>query len=84
MLRLVLLGTAVALAAPALAGSQLGYPRRGPYLPPEVAYRDPAYIPPPPLRPVHAAPGFVAPVLLAPRSLALPLYNEPPPRFPGP
>lgn len=84
MLRLVILGAAVALAAPALAGGDPGYPRRGRYLPPEVAYRDPAYIPPPPLRPVLAAPVFVAPVLLAPRSLALPLYNEPPPRFPGP
>jgi len=49
-----------------------GAPHHRPLLPPEVAYRDPAYLPPPP-PPV--------PVVTPPRSLSLPLYNEPPPRF---
>ncbi|MCJ2033625.1 hypothetical protein [Methylobacterium sp. J-068] len=81
MLRHVLLGSAVALAAsaaPVLAGGEPGPYRRGPSLPPEIAYRDPAYLAPPP-RAVIVAPEF-----LAPRALGLPLYNEPPPRFPTP
>jgi len=46
--------------------------RHRPPPPPEVAYRDPAYLPPPPPIIVPAS---------APRSLNLPLYNKPPPRF---
>lgn len=81
MLRLVLLSSAVMLAAgavPVLAGGEPGPYRRSPPLPPEIAYRDPAYLPLPP-RPILATP-----VVLAPRALGLPLYNEPPPRFPMP
>lgn len=80
MLRLTLFG-AVALtmgAVPALAGGDPGPYRRGPHLPPEIAYRDPSYLPPLPPR------VLLAPVVLVPRPLGVPLYNEPPPRFPNP
>ncbi|KQO72549.1 hypothetical protein ASF27_10295 [Methylobacterium sp. Leaf102] len=53
---------------PAQAGGEL---RHRPLPPPEIAYRDPAYLPPPP----------PLPVVRVPRSLNLPLYNEPPRRF---
>ncbi|MDB5645401.1 hypothetical protein [Methylobacterium sp.] len=79
MRRLVLLGSAVTLAAcalPAQAGGQPGPYGRGARLPPEIAYRDPTYLPPPRFRQMVAVP-----VVVAPRNLALPLYNEPPPRF---
>lgn len=74
MLRLALLGTALALSpGAALAGGSYGeraafQDRVG--LPPEVAYRDPAF---PPRTP--------EPVSTPPRSLNVPLYNVPPPRF---
>jgi hypothetical protein len=79
MRRLVLLGSAVTLAAcalPAQAGGEPGPYGRGARLPPEIAYRDPTYLPPPRFRQMVAVP-----VVVAPRNLALPLYNEPPPRF---
>lgn len=82
MFRTLIIGSAVALAvgaAPVRAGGEPSPYRRGPYLPPEVAYRDPTYRAVPPLRPVIAVP-----VRLARRPLSLPLYNEPPPRFPTP
>ncbi|WP_156633979.1 hypothetical protein [Methylobacterium sp. Leaf113] len=87
MLRLVLAGsvfvgsvlTMPAGVGMALAGGEPGPAYRRPLLPPDIAYRDPTYVAPPPLRTV-----VLAPVLRAPRSLALPLYNEPPPRFPTP
>jgi hypothetical protein len=79
MLRLVLLSSVVALSASAVcAGGEPGGYGRGPRLPPEIAYRDPAFIPPP------ARPMIVAPSFHAPRPLGVPLYNEPPPRFPTP
>jgi hypothetical protein len=74
MTRLVLLpGLASAgLLLAGLGSSEAGgTPYSPPALPPEVAYRDPTYLPPPP--PI--------PVARVPRSLNLPLYNEPPPRF---
>ena len=48
-------------------------------LPPEIAYRDPRGLPPPP--PALHAPGPVVRAYL-PRNDALPMYNEPPARFP--
>lgn len=89
MLRLILLGGVALAAGAAQAGGEPGAYGRARALPPEIPYRDPAYIPPPPIRPialvpVPVAPVFVAPTFIAPRSLALPLYNEPPPRFPTP
>jgi hypothetical protein len=79
MLRLVLLTGAAAVlagATPVCAGGEPGPAYRRP-LPPQIAYRDPSYVAP--LRPVR-----LVPVRRAPRSLALPLYNEPPQRFPTP
>ncbi len=75
MLRLVLLGAALALStgsAPAadVSGEPASF-RRRPMLPPEIAYRDPAYRPAPPLR-----------VAMPPQSSNVPLYNVPPPHFP--
>lgn len=75
MLRLALLGTALALwagstHAAGLYGDPTG-PRRRAVLPPEIAYRDPAYRPAPPLR-----------VSMPPQSSNVPLYNVPPPHFP--
>ncbi|MEA1830803.1 hypothetical protein U8607_01785 [Methylobacterium durans] len=49
-----------------------------PILPPEIAYRDPRYRPPA----VVAPPVIVRAYL--PRKAALPMYNEPPARFPQP
>jgi hypothetical protein len=80
MLRLVLLGSAAAVsmgAGPVHAGGEPGPISRRPLPPAHIAYRDPAYA-------ARVRPFFVAPVPRAPRSLALPLYNEPPPRFPVP
>lgn len=54
---------------PAQAGGEL---RHRPLPPPEIAYRDPTYLSPLPLP---------LPVVRVPRSLNLPLYNEPPRRF---
>lgn len=75
MLRLALLGSALALSAGAVHAG--GYrdvdgPRYRETLPPHVVYRDPGYRPVAPI-----------PVALPPRSLNVPLYNVPPPRFPG-
>ncbi len=77
MRRLILLGSATVLvlgAGPVRAGGEPGIGGRRPLLPPHIAYRDPAYVAP--RRPV-----VLIPVRRVPRSLALPLYNEPPPRF---
>lgn len=81
MLRFVLLSGTLALAAGAAqAGGEPGPYGRVRPLPPEIPYRDPTYVPPPP-RPVVLAPVFVSPTFVAPRPLSLPLYNEPPLRF---
>ena len=83
MLRLVLLGSRRHARrrrrVPVLAGGEPGPDRRSAPLPPEIAYRDPAYL-------AAAAPGRSSRRRwsVAPRALALPLYNEPPPRFPVP
>jgi hypothetical protein len=74
MLRLGLFSIAWAVSGGATHAGAGGYPhavRHRPLPPPEIAYRDPTYLPPPP--PV--------PVARVPRSLNLPLYNEPPRRF---
>lgn len=80
MLRFVLLGSAAALsvgAGAARAGGEPGPTYRRTLPPAHIAYRDPSYVVPP-------QPVLLVPVRRAPRSLALPLYNEPPPRFPTP
>lgn len=74
MLRLALLGTALALCAVTAhaadpADGSVG-PRRRAMLPPDIAYRDPFY-PVPPLR-----------ISMPPQSSNVPLYNVPPPHFP--
>ncbi|KQP33934.1 hypothetical protein ASF49_08765 [Methylobacterium sp. Leaf104] len=77
MLRFVFFASAVMVSAgasPVRAGGEPGPSYRRPLPPPQIAYRDPSYVAP--LRPV-----LIAPAPRAPRSLALPLYNEPPPRF---
>lgn len=56
----------LAASLEAQAGGELRY---RPLPPPEIVYRDPTYLPPP------------VPVVRVPRSLNLPLYNEPPRRF---
>ncbi|KQP09717.1 hypothetical protein ASF28_00585 [Methylobacterium sp. Leaf99] len=73
MIRLILTAVLVAASFPtaSLSVQARGDLRHRPLPPPEVAYRDPTYLPPPP--PV--------PVARVPRSLNLPLYNEPPRRF---
>lgn len=74
MLRLALFASAGALSIGATHAGDYRDPhalRHRPLPPPEVAYRDLTYLPPPP--PV--------PVARVPRSLNLPLYNEPPRRF---
>ncbi|WP_132253499.1 hypothetical protein [Methylobacterium segetis] len=50
--------------------------RQGRPLPPEIAYRDPRYRPP-----VVAGPPVIVRAYL-PRNNAVPMYNEPPARFP--
>jgi hypothetical protein len=80
MLRVVFLAGAMVAgisSGPASAGGEPGPISRRPLPPAHIAYRDPAYA-------ARVRPFFVAPVPRAPRSLALPLYNEPPPRFPVP
>lgn len=77
MRRLILLGSATALvlgAGPVRASGEPDLGGRRPLLPPHIAYRDPTYV-----APRH--PVVLIPIRRVPRSLALPLYNEPPPRF---
>ncbi|MDO9426126.1 MAG: hypothetical protein Q7T93_04780 [Methylobacterium sp.] len=71
MIRPLLLAGLSWILAAGLVAQAGGDLRHRPLPPPEVAYRDPTYLPPPP--PV--------PVARVPRSLNLPLYNEPPRRF---
>lgn len=71
MIRPLLLAGLSWILAAGLVAQARGDLRHRPLPPPEVAYRDPTYLPPPP--PV--------PVARVPRSLNLPLYNEPPRRF---
>ncbi|MGU3540269.1 hypothetical protein [Methylobacterium sp. A54F] len=61
----------------------MGHPVRRP-LPPELAYRDPRYRPlPPRVLPLVPPPGGPRYHAYVPRATYLPIYNEPPRRFPG-
>ena len=77
MHRLVVIGCAVVVSMgvdPVQAGGEPTAAYKRLVLPPHIAYRDPAYV-------AQRRPVVLIPIRRLPRSLALPLYNEPPPRF---
>ncbi|MCE4223770.1 hypothetical protein HCU64_08415 [Methylobacterium sp. C25] len=75
------------LAGPVLAESRHGRERAlhrqasATRLAPEVRYRDPRYVPPRRRAPHFGAPDFLINAYL-PRNTDVPMYNEPPSRFP--
>lgn len=70
----IVCAVAVSIGSPVHAGGEPTPAYRRLLLPPHIAYRDPTYV-----APRH--PVVLIPIRRVPRSLALPLYNEPPPRF---